>query len=95
MRPSVVLLGFLLGSSVAITFSLSGVALVFLLLRSEYPRVDEEIWPLFGHLALFLVLTVAAAFSFYGAIRELRWRRASFVFLAAVLAVVGAYYWPT
>jgi hypothetical protein len=94
MRPSVVLLGFLLGSSAAISFSLAGVAVVFVLLRPEYPRLDDELGPLLGNLALFLALTAAAGVSFYGALRGARWRRAAFVWLALTLVVVMANYWP-
>lgn len=95
MRPSVVLLGFLLGSSAAISFALAGVALVFALLRSDYPRLDEEIGPLIIHLTLFLALTAASALSFYGALIGARWRRPAFVGLAVLLAALTAYYWPS
>ena len=43
MRPAVVVLGFVLGSAVAITFALAGTAIVFVILRSEYPRLDGEL----------------------------------------------------
>jgi len=43
MRPSVVLLGFVLGSAGAITFGLLGVAVVFTWLLPEYPRLENEL----------------------------------------------------
>lgn len=94
MRPSVVLLGFVLGSSVAISFSLTGVAIVFAILRSDYPRLDSEIGALLTHLAIFLVLTAVAGLSFWGALRERRWRWAAFGGLALMLVGIGAFYWP-
>jgi len=94
MRPSVVLLGFVLGSSAAISFSLTGVAIVFAILRSDYPRLDSEVSPLLTHLAIFLALTAMAGLSFWAALRERPWRWAAFVGLAVMLAAIGAFYWP-
>jgi len=94
VRPSVVLLGFVLGSSAAISFSLGGVALVFAILRSDYPRLDSELGPLLTHLAIFLVLTAVAGLSFWGALHQARWRWAGFAGLAVMLVAIGAFYWP-
>lgn len=95
MRPAVVVLGFALGSAAAITFALAGTTIVFFALRSEYPRLDSEIRPLLASLALFSLLTVAAGSSFYGELRERRWRRAALASLLAMLVAVAAYHaWP-
>ena len=93
MRPAVVVLGFVLGSAAAITFALAGTAIVFVALRSEYPRLADELPRLLVSVALFSLLTAAAAGSFYGEIKELRWRRAAQGALIAMLAVVAAYHW--
>jgi hypothetical protein len=82
-----VLLGFLLGSTGAICFGLFGVAFVFWVLGPEHPELRSEVGPLLSHLARFAVLTVLAATSFYGMLRERRWRRLS---VAALLLVLGA-----
>jgi hypothetical protein len=94
MRPGVVILGFLLGSAGAITFSLGGVALIYFLLGSEYPRLATEIGALLVHLGIFMALTVVAALSFYAEIKAAVWRRASSVGLVAMLLLVVAFYWP-
>lgn len=94
MNPAAVLLGFVLGSAAAITFSLIGVSIIFLLLRSEHTRLAGEIAPLLVHLAIFTVLTVIAALSFYGEIKQTGWRRASQAGLAATLVAVVVFYWP-
>lgn len=94
MNPAAVLLGFVLGSAAAITFSLTGVAIIFLLLRSEHARLAGEIGPLLIHLAIFTVLTVVAALSFYGEIKQAGWRRPSQAGLALALAAIVAFYWP-
>jgi len=92
MRPAVVVLGFVLGSAAAITFALAGTAVVFIFLRSEYPRLADELSPLLVSVGLFLLLTAAAAGSFYGEIKQLRWRRAAQAALVLMLAIVAAYH---
>ena len=92
MRPAVVILGFVLGSAAAITFALAGTAIVFVTLRSEYPRLDGELRPLLVSLGLFLVLAVAAGGSFYGEIKVRPWRRAAQGALVVMLAAVAAYH---
>ena len=95
MRPAVVVLGFVLGSAAAITFALAGTMIVFVTLRSEYPRLEGELRPLLVSLALFSLLTLAAGSSFYGVLKERPWRRAALTALVATLAAVAAYHaWP-
>jgi hypothetical protein len=88
-------LGFILGSAAAITFALLGTTVVFLVLRSEYPRLGNELVPLLISAGLFSTLTAAAGGSFYGEIKQRQWRRAAWALLLVVLAVVAAYHaWP-
>ena len=94
MRPSVALLGFVLGSTVAITFALAGVAVVFAVLRSEYPRLDSELPALLGSLAIFTVLAAVAGAAFYGQIREAAWRWSAQAALFLGLAFAAWFYWP-
>jgi hypothetical protein len=88
------LIGFVLGSAAAITFSLGGVAIVFLYLRSDYPRLEGEVQPLLVHLAIFSGLTVAAGLSFYAELTRPPWRIPAAVGLVAGLVAVTAFYWP-
>ena len=92
MRPAVVVLGFVLGSSAAITFALAGTAIVFVVLQSEYPQLVDELVPLLSSVGLFSLLTGTAAASFYGEIKELRWRRLAQAALIAMLVIVAAYH---
>ena len=95
MRPAVVVLGFVLGSAAAITFALAGTTIVFFTLRSEYPRLEDELQPLLINAAMFSLLTLAAGSSFYAEIKERPWRRAALVALIVMLAAVAAYLaWP-
>jgi hypothetical protein len=61
MRPAVVVLGFVLGSAAAITFALAGTTIVFVALRSEYPRLEGELRPLLVSVGLFSLLTAAGS----------------------------------
>ncbi|HEX7237693.1 MAG TPA: hypothetical protein VF405_12070 [Gammaproteobacteria bacterium] len=95
MRPAVVVLGFVLGSAAAITFALAGTTIVFIVLRSEYPRLSDELVPLLTSVALFAALTAAAGGSFYGELKMTRWRRLAQTGLLIALAAVAAYVaWP-
>jgi len=95
MRPAVVVLGFVLGSAAAITFALAGTMVVYLVLQSEYPQIEDELRPLLMSLGLFSLLTIAAGSSFYGELKERRWRRGALAALIAVLVAVAAYHaWP-
>ncbi len=94
MKPSVVLLGFVLGSAAAITFGLGGVAIVFALLLTDEPRFAAELPGLLNSLAMFAGLTAVAAASFYGQLREARWRFVAIAFLLTGLALAVWHYWP-
>ncbi len=94
MRPSVILLGFVLGTAVSILFSLVGVAVIFLVLGSEYPRVRAEADSLWTSLGFFALLTLFAALSFYGVLKKRPWRAAALVPMTIMLGIIGWYYWP-
>jgi hypothetical protein len=94
MRPSVALLGFVLGSAAAISFALAGVAVVFTVLRSEYPRLDTELPALLESLAIFLALTAVAGGAFYGQIRRAVWRWPAHAALLIGLGFAVWSYWP-
>ena len=89
------LLGFVLGSSGAITFGLAGVLVVFAVLRPEYPRLQEEFPSLLVSLGVFAGLTAASAVSFYGLLFQAVWRRPAVVVLLASLAAAIWFYWPS
>jgi len=91
MRPTVAILGFVLGSAAAITFALAGTAIVFTVLRADHPHLDAELVPLLANLALFGSLTASAGACFYAEIKRRPWRRVALVALAFALAVVIAY----
>jgi hypothetical protein len=95
MRPSVVILGFVLGSAAAISFSLAGVVIVFAVLRSDYPTLETELPALLESSGIFGALTVAAGFAFYAQLRNAAWRRPAVLVLLIDLAATTWFYWPT
>jgi hypothetical protein len=94
MRPSVALLGFVLGSAAAISFALFGVAVVFVVLRSDYPRLDAELPALLASLALFGVLTAVSGAAFYAQLKSAAWRWFAHGALVLGLAFAAWFYWP-
>jgi hypothetical protein len=94
VRPSVALLGFVLGSAAAITFGLFGVAVVFTFLKPEYPRLASELASLWVSLGMFATLTCAAGASFYGQLRAAAWRHAAVAALLLGIGAIGWYHWP-
>ena len=94
MRPSVVLLGFVLGTAASILFSLVGVGIIYLVLGPKYPRIEAEADSLLVSLAFFATLTAFAALSFYGVLKQRPWRGAALAPMVVTLALIGWYYWP-
>jgi len=94
MRPLSAVTLIILGSCFAITFSLTAVIIVVLVLGDEYPRLQHEFDPLLKSLLLFFGMTAVAAASFYTLAKN---HAARYWLQAAMwlgLLGVGLYYWP-
>ena len=94
MQPLTVLLGIIMGSSVAIALGLGMVLIVFLILLGERPELRAEFRPLMLGIVLFTVLSVLSVASFVGSLRQRPWRRVAMAGLWSALLVVGWIYWP-
>lgn len=94
MRPLSVVTLIILGSCFAISFSLTAVIIVVLVLGDEYPRLQSEFDPLLSSLFVFLGMTVIAALSFYTLAKNhaLRFWAQAAMWLG--LFGTGLYYWP-
>jgi uncharacterized membrane protein HdeD (DUF308 family) len=93
--PLLILIGLLLGTSAATTFSLSGVALIAYVLGPDYPQLAAELPVMLENLGLFAPLTVVAGLSFYAELTGKPWRWPVFAALAAAVAGVVAHFWPS
>ena len=94
MRPLVVLIGIVMGSTVSIAVVLLMVGVVFLLMPEFAGRLEEERQPLLIACAVLLPLAGAASASFYSELRGRPWRVAAHGALLAMLAVAAWTYWP-
>jgi hypothetical protein len=94
MRPLSAVTLIILGSSFAITFSLSAVIIVVLVLGDEYPRLQREFDPLLRSSLIFFVMTLISAASFYSLAKnhKLRYWLQAAMWLG--LLGIGWYYWP-
>jgi len=95
MRPLAVLIGIIMGSAFAL---FSGLALTWITLLFV-PK--DEAGELFGEqstlgvaIAIFAALSLVAGVSFYGQLRERRWRLAANAAMTATLVAAVWLYWP-
>ena len=94
MRPLVVLLGIVMGSTVSIAVALLLTGVVFLLLPEYAERLSDERGALVSACALSALLAAMAVTSFYAELRSKGWRWAAHAALALVLTGVLWVYWP-
>jgi len=94
MRPFAVLLGIIMGSSVALAVALGMTAIVFLLLPEYSVRLAAERLPLLKGLLWSWSLAAIGAASFIGELRDRRWRWLPQTALGAMLAALMWIYWP-
>lgn len=94
MRPLVVLLGIVMGSTVSIAAALLMTGLVFLLLPGYEERLADERAPLLVACTLSVILAGVASMSFYGELRTRRWRFAAHAALTLMIAIALWTYWP-
>jgi hypothetical protein len=94
MRPLVVLLGIVMGSTVSIAAALLMTGTVFLLLPAYADRLADERAPLIVACGLSVILAGVATTSFYGELRARRWRLAAHAALTLMLAIALWTYWP-
>jgi hypothetical protein len=94
MRPLVVLLGIVMGSTVSIAAALVLTGVVFLLLPEYGARLAEERNPLITACLLSVALATIASTSFYGELRTRSWRHAAHGALLLMLALALWTYWP-
>ena len=94
MRPLVVLLGIVMGSTVSIAVALLLTGVVFLLLPEYSERLADERRPLLVACLLAVVLAGVAIASFYGELRTRAWRLAAHAGLVVMLTISLWTYWP-
>lgn len=94
MLPLIMISAILLGSSVAITASLSVVAFLFFLMADEYPYLQAQFGSLLQSTGIFLLLTICCVLGFFGLLKQTTWRWWGQAAMWTMLLVIGLYYWP-
>ena len=94
MRPLVVLIGIVMGSTVSIAAALLLTGVVFLLLPEYRERLADESRPLALACVVSVLLAGVAATSFYGELKGRSWRLAAHGALLVALTVALWTYWP-
>jgi len=94
MRPLVVLIGIVMGSTVSIAAALLLTGVVFLLLPEYAERLADESKSLATACLLSVLLAGVAATSFYGELKGRSWRFAAHGALLVALTVALWTYWP-
>lgn len=94
MQPLTALLGFVMGSSVALLAGLSMTMAVFLLMPEFHDRLASEFVPLWHAIAWAALLTATSAASFVGQLKTRPWRGSAQLALVTSIGVVAWTYWP-
>ncbi len=94
MKPLAVILGIVMGSSLALAVALGMTGIVFLLLPEYSARLAAEQIPLLKGIAWSWSLTALAAGSFIGELKGRRWRYPCQALLLMLLAALLWRYWP-
>jgi len=94
MRPLSAVTLIILGSCFAITFSLTAVIIVVLVLGDEYPRLQSEFEPTLRSMFVFLGMTAISAVSFYTLVKNHAMRYWAQGAMWGGLIATGYYFWP-
>jgi len=94
MLPLAALLAILMGSAVALASGLIMTWIVILLLPADEARFAPEQPALIRAVVVFTLFAAVTAGSFYGELRERRWRLGAHAATLAMFAVAVWLYWP-
>jgi hypothetical protein len=94
MKPFAVINAIIFGSSAAITFGLTGVLIVFLILKGQHPEMNSEFGALLRGEAAFLVLLGASGGSLFATLKHLPWRHFAQGGMWLTAAGIALLYWP-
>ena len=94
MKPLALILGIVMGSSLALAVALGMSGIVFLLLPEYSSRLAAEQLPLLKGIVWSWSLTALSAASFIGELKGRRWRYPCQLLLLLLLSVLLWRYWP-
>ena len=94
MRPLTVLKAIVFGSAAAITFGLTAVVIIYLVLKGEHPELSGEFVPLVKSSAQFALLAAVSGASLFAMLKGLRWRWIAQSAMWFTAVTIGLLYWP-
>jgi hypothetical protein len=94
VRPLAVLNAIVFGSAAAITFGLTAVLIIYLVLKGRHPQLATEFGPLLRSSGQFAVLALASGASLYATLKGLRWRWIAQAAMWFTVAGIASLYWP-
>ena len=94
MKPLAVILGIVMGSTLALAVALGITGIVFLLLPEYSARLASEQLPLLKGIAWSWSLSALSVGSFIGELRGRRWRYPCQLLLLLLLCALLWRYWP-
>jgi hypothetical protein len=94
VRPLAVLIGIVMGSAVSLAVGLLLTWITLLFLPEYAQQLTQERAPLAQAIGIFSLISACAGASFYGEIRERRWRLAAHAATVAALGWAVYLYWP-
>ena len=94
MRPLTVLNAIIFGSAAAITFGLTAVIIIYLVLKGRHPELATEFVPLLKSSAQFAVLAAVSGASLLAMLKDLHWRWIAQTAMWFTTVAIGLLYWP-
>jgi hypothetical protein len=94
MRPLAVLNAIIFGSAAAITFGLSGVVIIYLILQQRHPQLAAEFGVLLRSDGIFASLAAMSGLSLVAMLKGLRWRWIAQMAMWLSLAATCVWFWP-
>ena len=94
MRPLTVINAIVFGSAAAITFGLSAVVIIYLVLKGRHPELSAEFVPLLRSSAQFALLATVSGASLLAMLKGLRWRWIAQSAMWFTAVAIGLLYWP-
>jgi hypothetical protein len=94
MKPFAVLNAIIFGSAAAITFGLTGVLIIFLLLRGQHPEMNSELAALLRGETSFVALMCVSGVSMLATLKQLHWRHYAQGGMWLTAAAIVLLYWP-
>jgi ABC-type transport system involved in cytochrome c biogenesis permease subunit len=94
MRPLTVINAIVFGSAVAISFGLTSVIIIYLILKGRHPELVSEFVPLLKSSAQFISLAAVSGASLLAMLKGLRWRWIAQMAMWFTAVGIGLVYWP-